>query len=412
MRSQIRMISSDSDDIISLAWTVDLDSKDSVRSSGITRGLTIDEYDVTTRDWYIEAMEAQDFIITEPYIDTLSQTLVTSVIGPAYDTDGSMLGLVAIDITLSNIKSIMSKYNIGNNGVFFLTTEGGTMMYHPDESKLTLPMEEAGFTGGIVSNVVAGKTGKTSYVYDKSSCLGSITKIGTTGWNIISGVSKTEVYGKMLSICVSMLVLLAIACAALVFVVSRIASSLTKPIMELKNVANEIADGNLDVSISVSSQDEIGLVAEAMQKTVHRLKDYMAYIDEISEILESLEQGNLYIDLKQSYGGQFQKIKIPLEAFTDRLREIILGIQSASTQVAEGSKQVSDGAQVLAEEAGRGFAVVASEVSNLAQKSTEASEIYFPLSQRNLRGSRNWCGSCKRKCHDSEFCCRKIQRSV
>lgn len=59
--------------------------------------------------------------------------------------------------------------------------------------------------------------------------------------------------------------------------------------------------------MKVSSNDEIGGVAESIEKTVVRLKNYIKYIDEIAEILGEIGNGNLHYVLKQDYAGNSAK---------------------------------------------------------------------------------------------------------
>lgn len=339
----------ESDAAISLAWTVDLDSGDSVRSTGITRGLTIDEYDVTTRDWYIEAMAAKKLIITEPYMDTLSQTLVTSVIGPAYDTDGSMIGLVAVDMTLATLDSVMSSYTLGKDGNFFMVTESGTIMHHPDSEKITLNISEGDLSDSLVTAINNGTTGEVVYNYGNTKYHGYISTVGDTGWRIISGLPYTEFYERTFLLVIQVLLLIVISSAILWIILRRVSRGITVPISNLANSANEIADGNLDVEIKVYTEDETGLVATALARTVVRLKKYIVYIDEISATLNELTKGNLNLQLHQTYEGEFYKIKEALENFVTELRSVMSQINTSSLQVADGSRCVSEGAQSLAE---------------------------------------------------------------
>lgn len=337
------------DDNISLAWTVDLDSGDSVRSSGITRGLTIDDYDVTTRDWYIQAMDSKKLVITEPYIDTLSQTLVTSVIQPAYDSKGSMIGLVAVDMTLATLDTTMQSYTLGNNGKFFLVTENGTIMYHPDSEKITLNISEGDFSDSLVSAINNNALGKVSYKYGNTSYRGYISTVGNTGWRVISGLPNSEFYASTLLLIIQVILLIIISCGILVSIIIKVSNGIVNPVKKLAASADEIAEGHLDVEIDTTAEDETGLVAEALNRTVVRLKDYIAYIDEIAFTLDELTKGNLNLSLKQSYDGEFQKIKVSLETFVNTLQEVMSQINATAIQVAEGSKHVADGAQSLAE---------------------------------------------------------------
>ena len=80
--------------------------------------------------------------------------------------------------------------------------------------------------------------------------------------------------------------------------IRRLAGNITKPIVALNEVAQELAEGNLDVSLDVSSENEIGELADSIQKTVDRLKEYINYIDEIAYVLNRLSDGKLKFTLK------------------------------------------------------------------------------------------------------------------
>lgn len=147
------------------------------------------------------------------------------------------------------------------------------------------------------------------------------------------------------------------------------ATSITKPIRKITDAADEIAEGNFDVELNVKSKDEVGHLAIAFSRTVDRLINYQGYIDEISNSLMLLSQGDLMVELKRDYVGQFQKIKDNMEAFVENMNSIFLQINQASHQVASGSEQVSSGAQALSQ----GATQQASSIEELAATINEIS---------------------------------------
>ncbi|MDD3570503.1 MAG: methyl-accepting chemotaxis protein [Lachnospiraceae bacterium] len=156
----------------------------------------------------------------------------------------------------------------------------------------------------------------------------------------------------------------------LVIVVSYFAAtSITKPLRKITDVAEEIAEGNFNVELNVKSQDEVGHLAKAFSRTVDSLVDYQGYIDEISNSLMLLSQGDLMVELKRDYVGQFQKIKDNMDAFLQNINSTILQINQASHQVASGSEQVSSGAQALSQ----GATQQASSIEELAATINEIS---------------------------------------
>jgi methyl-accepting chemotaxis protein len=72
------------------------------------------------------------------------------------------------------------------------------------------------------------------------------------------------------------------------------------------------------------------------------------YIKEINFTLSQLSEGNLDIDIKGVYVGDFVGIKDSLLKIINSLNEVLGSIKIAAQQVAAGSKQISDSSQILA----------------------------------------------------------------
>lgn len=126
----------------------------------------------------------------------------------------------------------------------------------------------------------------------------------------------------------------------------KISYSISMPIEKLKNVAKEMAEGNLGVLIDISSEDEIGQLAESFSNMKNILK---SYIDDIAYILGNISNGQLNIYIKEEYKGDFSQIKKSLEDIIDYLNAVFNDIKNSSNQVMNGSEQVSSTAQILSE---------------------------------------------------------------
>lgn len=129
---------------------------------------------------------------------------------------------------------------------------------------------------------------------------------------------------------------------------SLISKYLTKqislPIDKMKNVAEEMAAGNLEVSIEVDSDDELGALASSFSKMIKTLK---GYISEISLILGSISDGNLKISTNENYKGNFIEIEKSLENIIKSLSDVFLNIKDTSDKVASSSEQLSITSKVL-----------------------------------------------------------------
>ena len=143
--------------------------------------------------------------------------------------------------------------------------------------------------------------------------------------------------------------LLLIGIVAIIVSIRKVAGKITKPIIGLNNVAQKLADGDLDVEMNVSSDNEIGELAESIQKTVDRLKVYINYIDEISGILNRLAEGKLKFTLKYDYEGDFSRVRDAMLNISESLQSMMENIIQSSGQVSAGADDLAKAAQNIAE---------------------------------------------------------------
>lgn len=183
------------------------------------------------------------------------------------------------------------------------------------------------------------------------------------GFNSTSASTVQRTFSSILVLFIFMIIF----SIAIIFATVR---TITVPINNLKNVADKIAAGQLDLEIKNDSNDEIGILSRSFEKTVVRLKEYIKYIDEISDILDQIANGNLDFKLTHDYIGEFEKIKMALLNISSSLNDTLYKINEAASQVATGSKQVSDTAQSLAQ----GSTDEASVVQELVATINEISE--------------------------------------
>ena len=150
---------------------------------------------------------------------------------------------------------------------------------------------------------------------------------------------------KFISIIIIIIAMLASIILSL-FLSKYIIKQISDPIDDMKKVAEEMANGNLDVSINITSNDEIGALASSFSQMIISLKHY---INEISTVLGSISQGNLNIYTSGDYNGNFIEIKISLENIVQSLSKTFSEIKDATFLVNSGADQVASTSQVLSQ---------------------------------------------------------------
>jgi methyl-accepting chemotaxis protein len=308
-------------------------------------------------------------VVIEPYTDAITGSMVMSMVAPIYKTGTSdLIGFVGIDITIDQLYETMESKKIGETGFCILATADGQLIYHPDSSLKAKRVTESNMSKNVISAIQNKTAGAITYTAMNQTIHGYLSTVGTTGWTVTTGLPDSEFnsfYSSTKKAALAVFMVSVLVLIALIIVMSR---NIVKPLAILRNAANQIADGDLDVSINVKSSDEVGQVSTAFSRTVSRLKQYIEYINEVSSVLNQVADGDLTFELHCDYVGEFSKIKDSLENIKTTLVKSLSEINISADEVANGSNQVSDASQSLAQGA-------AEQASSIEELSATISEI-------------------------------------
>lgn len=335
------------DNPVDAAWLADLDSNSLMMSSGYTSS---GEFDATQYEWYA-CVDKGDTVYSEPYISFNSEVPVVSLACPVYSDDEEpvLLGIAGVDVKLDKVAEVMQHHTIGKSGFSILISGTGVVAYAPTEEILLKNMKDLEVNPESVEAVLSQTAQSMKVKFGSGSEYGHFAKVGTSGYMVLSVMPVSEFYQSTI-LCIAMLGILNIAaCVVIYFGIRKVAQKITKPVEELKDIAQKLADGNLDVELSVTANNEIGELAYYIGKTVDRLKEYIVYIDEVAAVLDNVADGDLRIELKNEYVGEFAKLKDALFEISAGLTKVIGGIQESSNQVLNGSDELANVSQALAE---------------------------------------------------------------
>ncbi len=172
-----------------------------------------------------------------------------------------------------------------------------------------------------------------------------------------------------------------------------VSESILQQITSLEEVMNSVASGDLSVTIpqDMRTEDEFGILSEAVEKTVSELNRYDAYITDITDNLERLADGHMDLDLSRSYTGQFRKVKDGLSLISSSLNKTISNISTSSDSVATEAEnmytsalRLSDGTadqSSAIEQLTASIQEITSQVSNNATGALDARNKVVSMSQ-------------------------------
>ncbi|MDF2882059.1 MAG: hypothetical protein K0R54_2616 [Clostridiaceae bacterium] len=146
-----------------------------------------------------------------------------------------------------------------------------------------------------------------------------------------------------------------------IYLLKQIKLSIIKPINEIKMAMLEIENGNLGVTITYESADEIGILCDAVRITTKKLKNI---IGNISDIIKKLEKKDLTARIEATYEGDFSEIKLSLDSIIGTFQNMIQFISETAETITEGAEQISSSSKAVAE----GSTEQAIEISSMIKK--------------------------------------------
>ncbi|MDF1494268.1 methyl-accepting chemotaxis protein [Caproiciproducens sp. CPB-2] len=191
--------------------------------------------------------------------------------------------------------------------------------------------------------------------------------VAVTVLSIVCSGAAVYLYLKSSTLFPLAIVLIVAACFTSILVAKLTSARIRRPLAELTQAAEQMAQGNLNVDIQYQSKNETGKLAKAFSDTVSELKQN---INEITEALGEMANGNFDIQISRDFQGDFAEIRTALENISSKLNTYMVQIDRSADQVTSGSVQVASAAQALAQ----GATEQASSIQELSASITEISE--------------------------------------
>ncbi|MBO4913977.1 MAG: diguanylate cyclase [Oscillospiraceae bacterium] len=249
---------------------------DSFAKTSLTKLDRYSEDDVEHTGWYYIPIQRGRPSWIEPYDNKNLGLKMTSYVAPLYKA-GTFLGVIGMDIGYDTLINQIRDIQIYDTGFAFLIKKDGTIIYHPvleSGSNSVLPGSalERGFSEvkGISRNtlpIIYDSEGEQRQLFFSELSSGMLLAVTAPEKEINQSGSLLTNY------------LLAVSLAIL-FIFSTITAimmkRLTNPLRSLAEAAQELADGNYNVTLDYSEDNEIGVLTRSFQHLVEHLKIYIS----------------------------------------------------------------------------------------------------------------------------------------
>ena len=344
MLKMLQNIQTSNDGII-FSWIYDEKAGMFLQSDGTYK----DHFKGSDRPWYEPVMAAKGTAVTGAYEDIATGELIVTVATPVSLGNG-IDGVLGLDIELTSMIEELSQVKIGKTGYVTVFDSSNNVLYHPNESLIMKNAEDIDYSDNAKEAVVNNtRTKGMQYIRDNVKYACSIEPLEETSYLVMGILPYEEYQQETINIRKLTIGFFGFGIVILTAVIILLARQLAKSIKWLSKVAGRIAEGELDIETDIRTRDEVGELAKDIDTITARLKTYILYIDEITDVLKQIGQGNFVFTLEQDYAGEFAKVKEGLIEVRDTISETLKAVIISADEVASGADQVSIGAQSQAQ---------------------------------------------------------------
>lgn len=302
---------------------------------------------ISDTKYYSQLTETGNLVIGEPHYDQdILQLCVGSPLKKGDEVAGYVIGSYKYDL----LNDILSMIILGDTGSACILNEEGLIIADQDleniaEEVSIYEQNSSDKNKKIYDKILSYQTGSTTMNLQNKKYYVGYTPIPGTNWVLLVDAPRQEFMSDLhFSIAISLVIavlLLVVSAMVIVPVAGKISASLFSATKRLQ----ALSEGNLSEEVvRTSTDDEAGLLTDALAKTIESLNHY---IKDIQESLGSLSSGDYTIRIPDDFDGDFSSIRDSLAGITDSLNRTMLQMNHSSMEVNQNSTEVSSYARQL-----------------------------------------------------------------
>lgn len=243
---------------------------------------------VSDREYFAEAMKGKT-VISDPIISKSSGKLVFAVVSPIVrDGEKAPVGIVGATVALDFLQNLVQDMKISGHGYGFIINKDMNIIAHPEtewlgNNKILDSSDERMIE--LLKRGFSGETRYGTYKYNNVDKMLSTATIKSTGWLIAQTANVSDVMSPLSIIRNYNLITTLTALVIVFFAVYFISAYISRPIINLSQVAADIANGDLTKSTNINykGDDEIGTFLSSFDLMVANIKSIISNINSHSE---------------------------------------------------------------------------------------------------------------------------------
>ncbi|EKQ57174.1 MULTISPECIES: EAL domain-containing protein [unclassified Clostridium] len=304
-------------------------------------GLGTSKFDPRKRPWYSLALDNPDEVmITSPYMSAIddSRQVIVSASTTVKNTDGEIVGVVGIDVSLDRLSKMISTVKAGDTGYIFLYLKDGTIVAHPNTNlnfnnisqldQLGYKFTEEGAPTKDISNTykkfINEDSGSFEIAINGAPVIVNVYTSPDTGWKIASIIPKSDLLNKANRVAYIISFICGLALILIIILSHIVTKRIAKPINKLTSLMESAGNGDLSVKADFNTSDEFGKLGNSFNLMIGKLS---AGYEELSSVYEEL------LATEEELRTQYNELQSSEEALKNSEERYKLALECANDSI-------------------------------------------------------------------------------
>ena len=315
-----------------------------------TKGISLkDGTDFSDRDYVISALKGIANV-SDVTLSKYTNTYGVSIAAPVYDSANRITGVVYFRLDIDFMMDVIKNISISDHSYAYLVDKKGNIIVHPDNS-LILNFnlaDQQGSMKALANEIKENKAGDGTYTYNGETILCGFGAIEhTNDWSIVIAAPETDFtsYSDRVNTITVILDILAIIIA--IILSTFLASSISKPIDQVKKALVSVSEGDFSVQIpKAHGKDEVAVLQNTTASLLHTFSDI---IGQANQVMDSIANYDLSISDMNSYPGEFDRLSTSINSIKRMLKKLIMKVQNSVNTVENGSHEIAQATSALSQ---------------------------------------------------------------
>jgi putative methionine-R-sulfoxide reductase with GAF domain len=324
--------------------------------------------------------------ISPVYIDELTSEPLVAIAVPVQDIFGDFKGVLVAELNLKFMWDLVDQLKVGETGYAYVVDSQGELIAFGDTARVLRGENVSGISGvqEFLKNPI--KTDNTTPELAEytgllgKSVVGNYVPLGTPEWAVVTELPVSEAYRSINQLFAASAVIVVIFATLVGLAGNLVARRIAAPLIDLSNVATEVAAGNLNSQATVRGPAEIAQVAATFNTMTSQLRDLIGGLEqrvadrtkalaasaEVSRRLSTiLDQDQLVHEVVEQVRAAFNYYHVHIYLFDAAKEELVMAGgtgEAGRTMLAQG-RRIPKGKGMVGRTAETNMARLASDVS-------------------------------------------------